>query len=160
MKFVTPKNTLIMQKIFTVLLFCTISLSILAQAPQSFNYQAVLRNQAGEPLSSEEVTVKVDILKGTAAGTEVFSETHNVSTNEFGLVNLKIGSLQQLEAVDWAADIYFLQVIVNDTIMGTTQLLSVPYALHSKTAETVEEEIDPVFEASPAAGIEAADISN
>ena len=160
MKFVTPKNTLIMQKIFTVLLFCTISLSIPAQAPQSFNYQAVLRNQAGEPLSSEEVTVKVDILKGTAAGTEVFSETHNVSTNEFGLVNLKIGSLQPLEAVDWAADIYFLQVSVNGIIMGTTQLLSVPYALHSKTAETVEEEIDPVFEASPAAGIEAADISN
>jgi len=149
-----------MQKIFTVLLFCTISMIILAQAPQSFNYQAVLRNDAGEPLSSQEVTVKVDILQGSATGTEVFTETHNVSTNEFGLVNLKTGSHQSLEAIDWAADIYFLQVSVNGTFMGTTQLLSVPYALHSKTAETVENEIDPVFKASPAAGIEAADINN
>ena len=126
-----------MKKIFYTLVFSILSLSVLAQAPQSFNYQAVLRDDAGEPMASQDVTVKIDILQGSAGGAEVFTETHDTQTNEFGLVNLQIGSIQSLEVVDWSADEYFLQVSVNGNIMGTTQLLSVPYALHAKTAETV-----------------------
>ncbi len=122
-----------MKKIIKTLLLCVISISVLGQAPQSFNYQAVLRNDAGEPIVSQDVTVKIDILQGSAEGTQVFTETHNTVTNEFGLVNLQIGSIQPLEVVDWSADHYFIRVSVDGTIMGTTQLLSVPYALFAES---------------------------
>ncbi len=126
-----------MKRIFYTLVLGILSLSVLAQSPQMFNYQAVLRNDAGEPRASQDVTIRIDIVKGDAGGPQVFTETHNTATNEFGLVNLQIGSNQSLEVVDWSADDYFIQVIVDGTIMGTTQLLSVPYALHAKTAESI-----------------------
>ncbi len=145
-----------MKTVIKSLLLFLISISILGRAPQSFNYQAVLRKDAGELKASQDVTVKIEILQGSAGGTEVFTETHNTATNEFGLVNLQIGSIQSLEVVDWSADDYFLRVSVNGNLMGITQLLSVPYALHAKTAD----EIDPLFFESPAAGIETPDITN
>ncbi len=129
-----------MKTIIKTFLLCIISISILGQAPQSFNYQAVLRDDAGEPMVSQDVAVKIDILQGSAGGPQVFTETHDTATDEFGLVNLQIGSIESLEVVDWSADEYFLQVSVNGNLMGTTQLLSVPYALHAKTAD----EIDPL----------------
>ena len=176
-----------MKKIFYTLVLCFISISVLAQAPQSFNYQAVLRDDAGEPMVSESVTVDIEILQGRATGSAVFNETHNTETNEFGLINLQIGSEQSLDAVDWGADDYFIEVSVDGTSMGTTQLLSVPYALHAMSAvetdpmfeawdksegivitesqisdlqEYLTEEVDPTFEASPASDITTENISN
>ncbi|MFO8068241.1 MAG: hypothetical protein R6U11_11735, partial [Bacteroidales bacterium] len=148
--------------IYTILLI-VLSISVLAQAPQRFNYQAVLRNNAGEPMASKEVTVKIAILQGSTDGAQVYSETHNTVTNEFGMINLQIGSVESLDAVDWGADDYFVEVSVDGTPIGTTQLLSVPYALHAQTAEAVTGEItetDPVFEASPASDIEHSDLLN
>ena len=145
-----------MKKVFHTLVLGILSLSVLAQAPQMFNYQAVLRNDSGEPRALQDVTIRIDIVKGDAGGPQVFTETHNTATNEFGLVNLQIGSIQSLEVVDWSADEYFIQLSVNGNLMGTTQLLSVPYALHAKTAD----EVDPLFFESPAAGIETPDIAN
>ncbi len=145
-----------MKKIFYILILCFISIGVLAQAPQSFNYQAVLRNDAGEPIASQDVTVKIDILKGSLEGEEVFTETHNPETNDFGLVTLKIGSKESIDIVDWGTDDYFVQVSVDGTPMGTTQLLSVPYAFYAQTTD----ETDPKFNASPAADIEATDIES
>ena len=158
-----------MNTLFRTFLFVLIAImntgALYGQAPQRFNYQAVLRNNAGEPIASQGVTVNISILQGSIDGTEVFSETHNTETNEFGLINLQIGSVQSLNVVDWKSDEYFLQLTVDDVFMGVTQLLSVPFAMHAKTAETVTGEIDftetdPVFQASSAAGIGTSDITN
>jgi hypothetical protein len=72
--------------------------------------------------------------------TSVFNESHSVTTTAQGLINLNIGSVNttDLALIDWAADEYFVQITVDGTIMGTSQLLSVPYALTAKTVETVD----------------------
>jgi len=120
---------------FFFLSFVIFSTGLLAQAPLSFNYQAVLRDDAGQVMASEEVNVEITIIKGDAEGSAVFSETHQTQTNEFGLINLQIGSVNSLEDVEWGIDEYFIEVSVNGDPMGISQLLSVPYALHSRTSE-------------------------
>ena len=120
---------------FFFLSFVIFSTGLLAQAPLSFNYQAVLRDDAGQVMASEEMDVEITIIKADAEGSAVFSETHQTQTNEFGLINLQIGSVNSLEDVEWGIDEYFIEVSVNGDPMGISQLLSVPYALHSRTSE-------------------------
>ena len=100
----------------------------------------MLRDASGQVQGNQKVEIGIALLQGIASGNEVFSETHSVSTNEFGLVNLQIGSVNtvDMETIDWSAGPYFIQISVDGTVMGTSQLLSVPYALHAKTAETIE----------------------
>ena len=119
--------------ILSLLLFVFAAITA-AQSPTSFNYQAVLRDDAGEPIASEAVSVEIAILMGSAEGTEVFSEVHNTQTNEFGLINLQVGSVSSLENVAWGEDLYFIRVSLDGNVMGTSQLLSVPYALHANTS--------------------------
>ena len=114
-----------------------ISTSVMAQTPNQFKYQAVLRNADGTIMANEDVAVDISILQGSASGTSVFTEQHSVTTTAQGLINLNIGSINDLSVIDWSADTYFVEVSINGTVMGTSQLLSVPYALHSKTAENV-----------------------
>ena len=111
---------------------------ILAQTPDEFKYQAVLRNAGGQIMASEAVTVDISILQGSATGISVFDETHSVTTTGQGLINLNIGSQGDMSVVDFSADTYFIEISVNSTVMGTSQLLSVPYALSAKTAETAD----------------------
>jgi uncharacterized protein (TIGR02145 family) len=120
----------------TILLFflITIVTGVLAQSPFIFKYQAVLRNASGQVIASEDVDVKIVILQGSVEGTEVFSETHQTQTNEFGLINLQIGSINSLADIEWAGESYYIEVSVDGQIMGASQLLSVPYALHSQTS--------------------------
>ncbi len=108
---------------------------ITAQTPNEFKYQAVLRNTDGTIMANEAVTVDISILQSTATGTSVFDETHNVTTTAQGLINLNIGSVEDLSVIDWLSDAYFIEVSVNGIRMGTSQLLSVPYALTAKTVE-------------------------
>lgn len=118
----------------TSILFISLMITtsgIFAQAPQLFNYQAVLRNETGQALASQDVTVGIAILEVSSEGTEVFSEVHSTQTNEFGLVNLQIGSVNSLENINWAATDYFIEITVNGETMGASQLLSVPFALHA-----------------------------
>lgn len=107
-----------------------------AQAPQSFNYQAVVRDGNGLVIANTSVSLKIDILQGYALGNVVFTETHTVVTNSFGLVNIIIGSLNtvDLALIDWSAGPYFIKIWVNSTEMGVYQLLSVPYALYAERA--------------------------
>ena len=107
-----------------------------AQAPQQFNYQAVVRNSSGTPVTNNTpVALRFTIHTGTASGTAVFTETQNTTANQFGLVNVQIGSVNNLSSVNWSSGTKFLQVetdINNSgtfTDMGTSQLMSVPYAL-------------------------------
>lgn len=127
-----------MKKAILSALFAIITLAIFAQSPLMINYQAVLHDNLGNVLLNEDVSIDVKIIQGSAEGTEVFSETHAASTNDYGQINLVIGTIEPLDAIDWSGDDYFIQIWLDGTEMGTSQLLSVPYALHSKTAETVE----------------------
>lgn len=137
--------------------------SAFADVPAKFQYQAVLRDSGGHPIESSDVDVNIVIKQGSPDGEQVFTETHHTKTNEMGLINLMVGSENNLNEIDWEDGSYFIEVIVDDTSMGTTQLLSVPYALHAGSADQITgdlEETDPIFNAAPASDIDADDILN
>lgn len=112
-----------------------------AQAPQSFNYQAVARDASGAVLSNQAVSFRISLLQGSATGTSIYTETHAVTTNLLGLVNFAIGGgtvvSGNFATITWAQGPYFVQVELdaanngNYLTMSTTQLLSVPYSLVS-----------------------------
>ena len=118
-----------------------INQSIFAQAPQKMSYQAVIRNTSGALVSSASVGMKISILQGTATGTVAYSETQTASTNANGLVSLEIGSGTVVSGtfagINWATGPYFIKTETdpaggtNYSITGTSQLMSVPYALFS-----------------------------
>ncbi|MFC2136674.1 hypothetical protein ACFLTE_00720 [Bacteroidota bacterium] len=123
-----------MKRIYSLLITVIITVIVLGQAPESFKYQAVLRDADGDPLVNESISIELAILQGSSAGTEVFSETHSITTNTFGLVNIEIGSVNSIDfaAIDWAAGPYYIEITLDGSVMGTpSQLLSVPYALYA-----------------------------
>lgn len=144
-----------------VFLFLACGLIIKAQSPDSFNFQAVVRDAGGNVLANTPVQADIKIWQSSPGTTLVLDETYNVTTNGFGLINIMVGSVNtlQMAAIDWSAGPYYIEVIIDGTSVSTTQLLSVPYALHAKTADTITES-DPLFTSSPANGITAGDITS
>lgn len=142
-------------KVILVLLTCTFSLSTLwAQSPEKMSYQAVIRNSENDLVRNTVIGMQISILQGSATGTPVYFETQTPTTNANGLVNIEIGGGIGFNTIDWANGPYFIKTETdpnggtNYTITGTSQLLSVPYALHAKTAETLIgtiTETDPFF---------------
>lgn len=134
-----------MKKLFT-LLICLVWIinNVSAQTPDSFNYQAVVRNNSGQIIVNQAVGFQISILQSTATGTVVYSETHAVQTNAFGLVNFEIGQgivvSGAFSTINWGSDKYFVKIELDATNsgtfaeMGTSQLLAVPYALYAKQA--------------------------
>lgn len=124
------------KNIFFILLL--VGLLAKAQTPQGMNYQAVVRNAQGQPVANgTNVAVRFTIHDGSAGGTAVFQETNTVVANQFGLINYVIGATGNLATVNWGTGNKYLQVEVDVTggtnyiDMGTTQLMSVPYALYA-----------------------------
>jgi hypothetical protein len=115
------------------------------KTPQKFNYQTSLLDVNGKPIMNQSVNFRISVLKTTASGTSVYQETHNPTTTSKGLTNFKIGDGTVVSGdfalVNWAEDEYFLKIeadVSGGTTyqdFGTTQLISVPYALHAKTAD-------------------------
>ena len=115
--------------------------------PNAFNYSAVARNVSGQPIANTVIGIQITILKTTPSGVSQYSENHFVNTDAFGLFNLVIGAgaLQSgsMATIDWSNDNYYLKVGMDATggtnflTMGTTQLLSVPYAMYAKSAGSV-----------------------
>ncbi len=135
-----------MKKKFVInLIFVLFATSILAQSPSLFNYQAVIRNNNGYPITNKDISMKMSILRYDPTGILVYEEVFDLKTNEYGLLNLEIGNginhIGNLENIDWADGPYFMQTALdsigghNYVIMGTSQLLSVPYAMHARTVE-------------------------
>jgi len=164
-----------MKRIFTIFAAVLITLSIWAQSPQKMSYQAVIRNNSDQLVTNQAVGMSVSILLGSETGTEVYKEIYNPNpqTNANGLVTIEIGGGIPLTGtfagIDWSAGSYFIKTETDPTggtsytITGTSQLLSVPYALHAKTAESISgtiNESDPVYTASQAANITSTDITN
>ena len=140
-----------------------------AQSPQLLSYQAVIRNSNNTPIVNQQIGVRISILQGSVSGSEVYSETQSPTTNSNGLISMQIGGNTGFELIEWGSGIYFIKTEtdpdggVNYTITAVSQLLSVPYALHAKTAEFINgeiEEVDPMFTSSIASGITASDTAN
>ncbi len=135
-----------MKRIFISLFAAVLAVSLSAQAPQSFKYQTVVRSADGSTvLASQTVAFRISILQGTITGTESYVETFSVATNQFGLAVSNIGEgtpvTGTFSTIDWGTGPYFMKVEIdpdNGTDfeeVGTSQLLSVPYALHAKTTD-------------------------
>ena len=119
--------------------------NVFAQAPEKFNYQAVVRNASNQLMVNASVGVRVSILQGSASGSEVYVETQMATTNANGLMTVEIGggNAQQgtFANINWANGPYFLKTETdpnggtNYSVTTTQQLMSVPYSLYAKEAE-------------------------
>ena len=136
-----------MKRIIIICAAVLMTASVFAQAPEKMSYQAVVRDGSNNLVTSSSVGMQLSILQGSASGTAVYVETQTPTSNANGLVSLELGSgtvvSGNFTTIDWANGPYFIKTETdptggtNYTISGTSQLLSVPYALHAKTADSV-----------------------
>lgn len=134
-----------MTVLFTVCVF--------AQPPQKMSYQAVIRNASNALVTNQAVGIRISILQGSPTGTVVYQELFNPNpqTNVNGLVNIEIGGgvpiAGTFSAINWSAGPYYLKSETdpsggtNYTIVGTSQILSVPYALYAITSQTASDAV-------------------
>jgi hypothetical protein len=136
--------------LLSLVAIATISLSSFGQSPEAFKYQAVIRDAGNLILNNQAVGMRLSIQQGAIGGMAVYTETFAITTNAYGLVNLEIGTgttTDDFTLIDWANGPYFIETAVDAAggtsyaVMGTSQLLSVPYALHAKTAEFVTNDL-------------------
>jgi hypothetical protein len=135
------KKTTLIFGVFFLLLHFRVDAQI---PPNAFNYSAVARDAQNNPIANSTIGIQISILKGSSSGSVEYVENHSVNTDAFGLFNLSIGSGTPqggaMATINWGNDSYFLKVGMdaaggtNFLVMGTTQLLSVPYALYAKNA--------------------------
>src|SRR6056297_4258855 len=149
-----------MKKLFTILATVLLTASVFAQSPNGMSYQAVIRDVSDNLITDTEVGMQISILQDSESGTEVYVETQTPTTNANGLVSIEIGSgtpvTGTFAGIDWTNGPYYIKTETDPagatsySITGTSQLLSVPYALHAKTADSVTgtiTETDPTFTA-------------
>ncbi|MDP2387513.1 MAG: hypothetical protein Q8M29_14140 [Bacteroidota bacterium] len=129
-----------MKHVYTLILATCLTFITNAQAPQGINYQGVARNAAGVELSNQSIGIELSVLEGSPSGTTIYTETHALTTDANGLFTLVIGAgtptTGTFNAINWAVGgSKFLKVSMDITggtsyqLMGTSQMLSVPYAL-------------------------------
>ena len=136
-----------MKKTFTLVTALLFSLISVAQAPEKMTFQAVVRDASNALLVNQNIGMQVSILQGSATGTALYVETHAPASNDNGLVTLEIGSgtviLGDFSTIDWNNGPFYIKSETDPnggtsySIAGTSQLMSVPFALHAKMAENV-----------------------
>jgi len=132
-----------MKKIVLFLAFILTTIAF-SQAPEKMSYQAIVRDADDNLLSNKTVGLQISILQNTATGKTVYLETHTPTTNINGLITIEIGTGTALSGnfseIDWSSQNHFIKTETDPlggtaySISGTSQLLSVPYALYAKTA--------------------------
>ena len=130
--------------LLATVLFCAITFA--QSVPQGINYQAVARDTSGSELSNQTLTIQLSVISDSSTGSVSWQETHTVITNNLGLFTAVIGqgvttnggSSATFDAINWGASTHFLKVELNGMDMGTTQLMSVPYSLYTKTADNID----------------------
>lgn len=153
-----------MKKILLLLLILFVQICF-AQSPQSFKYQAVVRDAAGGLAVNKIISIKSSVLLGSPTGSSVYTETQTLSTNDFGVVSLNIGAgavvSGTFSAISWGAGTYFVKTELDINggstyvFMGTSQMLSVPYALYAeKTGSSVSD-----FDTSPTNEIQSLSVT-
>ena len=143
--------------LITIISIIALAGTVFAQAPQGFNYQAVVRNTAGQLMSNRNVGVRISILQGSATGATVYQQTENISTNANGLFTIVVGdNSSQFAAINWSNGPYFIKSEVdpqggsNYTLSTTQKILAVPYAHYADVARSITEDFelnerDPYF---------------
>jgi len=134
-----------MMKLLYLYALIFLSVSLVAQAPQAFSYQAIVTTEGGEVIQEQAVGVQVDILDGDINGPIVYRETHNITTNMNGIYTLNIGEGSQVQGsfsdIKWGSGSKYLSISQDVTggsdyqFVGTSQLLSVPYAIYADQVE-------------------------
>ena len=130
-----------MRKSLLFILFIALMQSAWAQAPKLVNYQAVIRDASGHELVSKKITLQLSLKTARTGGKTAYAEVHQLLTNKQGLVNVQIGAGESIVGsfprIDWGSGSYFLELGVDQKagrdfrILGSTQMVSVPYALHA-----------------------------
>jgi uncharacterized protein (TIGR02145 family) len=128
-----------------------LTVSAFSQSPEKMSYQAVIRDASNNLVLSKEIGIQISILQGSTTGAAVYVETQEPTTNANGLVSLEIGNgtikSGSFSTILWDKGTYYLKTEIdvnggsNYTITGVSQLLSVPYALHAKTADSVTQNL-------------------
>jgi hypothetical protein len=123
-----------------------LSFGLFAQAPEAFKYQSIARNPGGDVLANTSIGLRISIRDLNAGGTIVFQEAHTVSTNGFGLFSISIGEgtplLGTIGGIPWGSGAKYMEIEADlnggtaYNPFGTSQLLSVPYAIYSNSAGT------------------------
>jgi hypothetical protein len=136
-----------MKNLYIALITILIVGNVKAQSPEKMSYQSVIRDAGNALVTNQSVGMQLSILQGSATGTAVYVETQTPTSNTNGLVSVEIGSgtvvSGTFNTIDWSAGPYFIKTEADPTggvtysVTGTSQLMSVPYALHAKTAENV-----------------------
>ncbi|MEI6755273.1 MAG: carboxypeptidase-like regulatory domain-containing protein [Paludibacter sp.] len=134
--------------IFVFVAIICITFQLSAQTPQAISYQAVARDLQGKIIANTDVSLRITILSGSITGTPVYAETHNIKTNQFGLITLQIGNgtvvSGTFNSINWGTNSYFNKVEIdiaggtNYTVIGTSKILSVPYALYAEKAHDID----------------------
>lgn len=143
-----------MKKVVLMIAAVVASVTLLAQAPQTFFYQAVARDGVGSTINNTAVSFQITIVQGSPTGTDVYQEIHPVTTSDHGVVGMEIGTglivSGDFSTIAWGSDQFYIRTEFDPAggfafqLMGTSQLISVPYALHSRTAEFVDDaDADP-----------------
>ncbi len=135
------------------------SLLVLGQTPEKISYQATIVNADNTVLAETRIAIKIAILQNSLSGTSVYEEVHNPVTSSSGMVSLEIGGGAPLKGsfseIDWSSGTYFIQTLVDINggtsykLQGASQLLSVPFALHAKTAERIADDGNYVLRGRP-----------
>ena len=125
-------------------LFILLSQLAVAQSPQSFKYQSVVRDASGVLVANSIISIRTSILAGSATGGSVYTETQTLTTNDYGVVSLNIGAGTMVNGnfttISWGTTTYFVKTELDINggstyiFMGTSQILSVPYALYAEKA--------------------------
>jgi len=128
----------------TSVLFCAITFA--QSVPQGINYQAVARDANGAVLMNQNLTIQFSVISDITTSAVSWQETHTVTTNDYGLftaiigggTTTTVGSSASFDVIDWGSTTHFLKVEMDGVDMGTTQLMSAPYSLHTKTADNID----------------------
>jgi hypothetical protein len=117
-------------------------------APQKMNYQAVARTATGTVIADQEIGLRIAIVSSDDMDRPVFAEEHSVKTNKLGVINIQIGDGEELEGsmqnIDWGSAAHYLKIFLDaDNTglfeeMGTSQLLTVPYAFYAERSGSSE----------------------
>jgi hypothetical protein len=139
-------KTKIMKKIYSIIVGLFMVTCVFAQTPNKMSYQAIIRNTSNALVGNSAVGMRISILQTSASGTAVYVETQTPTTNANGLASIEIGGgtvvSGNFSTINWANGPYFIKTETdpaggtNYTITGTSQLLSVPYALYAANAGT------------------------
>ena len=133
-----------MKKVFILIVVAFLCVSSFAQSSYKISYQAVIRDVTNSLVQNQTIGMQISILQYSPEGILVYDEVQTPTTNTNGLVSIEIGGSIGFDTIKWAEGPYFIKTEVdlsggnNYSISGTSQLLSVPYALHAATSDDTQ----------------------